>query len=474
MHADGSNVVLLTVDCFRYDRCGFTGHHRHTTPFLDELASESVVFDSAYASGPDTSESFPGILAGRLSRDCAYVESPTRKALPDDADTVASHFRENGYETLAVISNPQLTRRRNFDAGFDHFENLRVPEQNESTDEPTTERDADNPLLRRLSVGQRLYDFRRRMKRLDSLPFYYKAPVVALREYQYRTDWPTVPGEEIVSRAETALADASTPFFLWVHLMDLHGPIHPDTVREGGLCTAGPRTQFGWDADRMADIEDPRCELRYDSALRYVDSQIERFVDGLRSAGHWDDTALVVTGDHGEALHDRGQYGHPHHYLYDDLLHVPVVVRDPSTDRGVDRTDRPFSLAWMHQLLSELAELPDAPVPESSDSNPFEEDDTGPILADSISPEGHTVSVRDDGHKAIVHSDPDSGSDEGVEIYHTDIDRGERRDVAPTYPGSSLESRATQLTVQPTALPELGAEMSDQVEDRLKELGYMN
>ena len=61
------NVVLVTVDCLRQDRVGIYGHHRDTT--LDALGREGFVFDDAYATGPVTTESIPGILAGRLSRD---------------------------------------------------------------------------------------------------------------------------------------------------------------------------------------------------------------------------------------------------------------------------------------------------------------------------------------------------------------------------------------------------------------------
>ena len=46
-----TNVVLLTVDCLRYDRCGFNGYYRNTTPVLDRLAEESYLFDRAYAPG---------------------------------------------------------------------------------------------------------------------------------------------------------------------------------------------------------------------------------------------------------------------------------------------------------------------------------------------------------------------------------------------------------------------------------------
>jgi len=285
---------------------------------------------------------------------------------------------------------------------------------------------------------------------------------------------PTIAGERILDRAETALENTSSPFFFWTHLMDLHGPLHPDTVRKGGLCTASPRTQFSWDADRMADIEEPRCELRYDSALRYVDSQIERFVGHLRSEGLWDDTSLVVTGDHGEALHDRGQYGHPHHYLYDDLLHVPLVVRDPTDEKQPSRTDRPFSLAWTHQLLSALAGVSEASLPESGDDGPFERVEVEALVSDSISPKRHSIAARENGYKTIIHSDSGSEIDFEGQLFETIVDRGERRNLAGEYPSHWLKERADELTVAPSSLHELGAEMSEDVEDRLKELGYMS
>jgi len=87
---DRPNVVLLTIDCLRYDRCGFNDHDQDTTPTLNGLAQEAAIFDAAVAPGPRTSESVPGILAGVLSADCAYYDDLPYKAIPSGTSTAVS------------------------------------------------------------------------------------------------------------------------------------------------------------------------------------------------------------------------------------------------------------------------------------------------------------------------------------------------------------------------------------------------
>ena len=59
------SLLLITVDCFRADHAGFLGYERPTTPFLDSLARESVVFSNAIVAGAPTYFSFPSIMASR-------------------------------------------------------------------------------------------------------------------------------------------------------------------------------------------------------------------------------------------------------------------------------------------------------------------------------------------------------------------------------------------------------------------------
>jgi choline-sulfatase len=262
------NVVLLTVDCLRYDRCGFNGSDKDTTPALDELATEAVVFDNAIASGPRTAESVPGILSGRLSSETAYLSEPSYKALPGDAETLATWLSRAGYRTVATVSNPQLTARRNFDSGFDSFVNLRVPDGEVPVEGPDGEPSESTGTPRPLrNFGHRV------LRTSREIPLPVDPGVVGTvgyRAVQKRRRWPTVDGETVISASIDRLpTESDGPFFAWTHLNDPHSPLHPDRVRAGGLFDGSDFQQFRADARRV------RHEL----------SPIRRFTDRAISLG---------------------------------------------------------------------------------------------------------------------------------------------------------------------------------------------
>jgi len=470
------NVVLVTVDCLRQDRCGIYGHHRDTTPTLDSLGRKGFVFDNAYATGPVTTESFPGILAGRLSADCIAADNLYQKRLPDGEPTVASHLRDGGWSTAAVITNPRIGPHVASDRGFETFENLRQPSGN-STDDNS----GSTSIVPDLDVGHRLYRLRERMRELDGIPFRYELPFLAYRSYQYLSEWPSVRGERVVDGSLDTLDDLTGPFFAWTHLMDVHGPIHPQTALDGGFTDRGRLSQFRSHARRVSNAPDAQTGLRYDSAVRYVDAQIARIVDQLKSSGRWDETILVVTADHGEALHDRGVYAHPQHYTYDELLNVPLVVRVPEHDGR--RVDTPFSLGWIHELLADLTDAPalDAPLSSPYEGKlPIEEpsgDTQATLLADSISPRGHSVVVRRGSTKHVVQTheltDATSPDVQPTGTYHLCRDPKER--IRADAVNSELRQRAEDLVTAPDELragTDDDSSVTEATKDRLRQLGY--
>ena len=172
-------------------------------------------------------------------------------------------------------------------------------------------------------------------------------------------EWPTDRGETVVDRFTAELTDAADeqPFFAWTHLMDLHAPIHPALTTRDGSTARGLGRYLLADTVRASDGQPTRYSRLYDKALRYTDTQIGRVVDTLRSAGVWNDTVLIVTSDHGEAMGERGVNGHRNHYPYDELLYVPLLVRVPDSDEDGDRIDVPFSLSWLHELTAEVLDI---------------------------------------------------------------------------------------------------------------------
>ena len=467
------NVLLVTIDCLRRDRCGIYGHHRDTTPTLDSLGREGFVFDNAYATGPVTTESFPGILAGRLSAQTVAGDNLYQKCLPEGAPTIASHLRDEGWDTTAVISNPRIGEHTGADRGFESFQNLRNAGGGSSDDSGGSA----PGLLPDFEVGERLYQLRERMRDLDSLPYRYEVPFLAFRYYQYFSGWPSVRGETVVDEFLDALSDCSSPFFGWTHLMDVHGPLHPKTVAEGGMSDGGTFTQFRSHARRVSNLHDSRTEPRYDSTVRYVDAQLGRIVDWLKSNDLWDETALVVTADHGDALYDRGIYGHPQHYMYDELLSVPLVVRVPG--RGGRKITHPFSLGWLHEVVTELCEFDafDAPLRSSYGSH-LEPDTMADdiLLADSIDQQGHSIVARQGVLKYVAQTG-ELADTRRIRVgpsgyYRLDRDPKERRPTDESY--DELERAALDVRVEPDELREQtqSSSIGDATLDQLKQLGY--
>lgn len=436
---------------------------------MDALGRDGFVFDRAMATGPVTTESFPGILAGRLSADTVAGSTLFQKSLPEDAPTIAGQLESAGYDTVGVISNPRIGSHVGTDRGFETFRNLRTGGETDDEGESDTIRSA-------LQIGDRLYRLRERLRDLESVPYRYELPFLGFRTYQYLTGWPSVRGEEVIDSFIAELTETSGPFFGWTHLMDVHGPIHPQTVIDGGLMDAGPLAQFRSHARRASNVHDPATQTRYDSAVRYVDTQLQRLVDWLRDANLYEETALVVTADHGEALYDRGIYGHPQHYTYEELLGVPLVVRVPGRDG--DRIERPMSLGWLHELIAELAGVGemDAPLTSEDSRHLSPEASHEPLLlADSISPQGHSVVARSGDVKYVVQTDDLSGSDDPTVqptgTYRLADDPAER--VQSDRDDSSLVREANRRRIDPEELRQSSAgPVSAATKDRLKQLGY--
>src|SRR5580700_625868 len=115
------SLILVTVDCLRADHVGFLGYSRPVTPFLDSLASNTIVFSNAIVAGAPTYFSFPAILASRyplaLGRDVLGIA-------PNEP-TLASVLHKTGYATAAFVAgNPYLGRRFGYDQGFDAFQDF--------------------------------------------------------------------------------------------------------------------------------------------------------------------------------------------------------------------------------------------------------------------------------------------------------------------------------------------------------------
>ncbi|MCB9850273.1 MAG: sulfatase-like hydrolase/transferase [Phycisphaerales bacterium] len=298
-----SNVVIICIDTLRADHLSLYGYERTTSPNIDAFARDARVFDRAYSTTPFTTPSVMSMLTGL--NPYRHGVRVLWKPLDDRVVTVADWLRGAGYQTAAIVSNlvlcddaSGLARR------FDHYD--------AEVDEPEPNR----PKM-----------FERRAERTTDTALQWLS----------------------------SHRDPQKPFFLWVHYIDPHGPyrVHDDV--------ADPFTHEGRapvDAKRVADyVADPNVTDmldyvdRYDEEIRYADREVGRLLDAL---GKLDDTAIIITADHGEYLLERDDFAFCHGYGVDDAVtHIPLIVRHTSLPAAREAT--PVSLADVAPTVLSLA-----------------------------------------------------------------------------------------------------------------------
>jgi arylsulfatase A-like enzyme len=240
------DVVVIVIDTLRADRLPFHGGPAETAPFLDQLASQSLVFDNAFSTSSWTAPATASIFTGLYPNQHGVVqglvvgldlqaarEGYSLNRIPDDLATLPVAMKELGYRTFGASANPNVDTRLGFERGFDHF----IPF------DPASGKSADH-LTRK---------------------------VLAWRD-ELRGDG---------------------PFFLYVHFADPHGPYrrHAEWVRND---VPRPRNAL----DDMA---------AYDSEIRFTDEHIRRLLDGIQAGRR---RIVIVTADHGQEFLDHGHRGH--------------------------------------------------------------------------------------------------------------------------------------------------------------------
>jgi arylsulfatase A-like enzyme len=302
------NVLLITYDSLRYDTW------KQMQPSLvsgPKLERAGVSFEQAFATGPGTTPSFPGMLSGTLP-----LSYDGLGPLTDSRPRVAMELRERGFKTAGFHSNPFLSTHFNYDVGFDEFKDYQNPMMGVATKIFPRGIEINNPKLERIDDVINL---------TGVLKSAYRRVSGKARPY--------VSADVITDDAVAWLEETDSPFFCWAHYMDVHHPCYPP---------AEYRERFGVehidvetvsdlysmlldDATTLSDEQINEMRALYRAAIVYVDSQIDRLIQTLKSTGKFENTLVVLTSDHGELFGEYGKYGKPER-MYDELVQVPLVV----------------------------------------------------------------------------------------------------------------------------------------------------
>ena len=280
------NIIFFGIDSLRADHMSLYGYPRLTTPHMDRFAQGGAFFDRTYSAYIPTTPAYTSMFTGMDLFSHQVVALRHKGGLRPEVKTLAEVLRENGYTTTCVGFRGNPASR-----GFDSY--------------------IDFPGWGSWNEG--------RSPKAENLN------KVAIPELD-------------------RLTKAKEPFLLFLRHMDPHAPYLPPAPYErafyhGNECdpknkSMQPVMTFKPFCDFFASWMPPGISdkdyviAQYDGAVAYMDAAIATIFTALEAKGILDESIVVINSDHGETLYDHECY-FDHHSMYDQTLHVPLILRYP-------------------------------------------------------------------------------------------------------------------------------------------------
>ena len=280
------NLVIFGIDSLRADHMSCYGYHRLTTPYIDKVAREGILFENAYSPYIPTTPGYTTMLSGMDVMSHQVVSLRPKGPLDPSIRLLPEILREKGYVSACVGFNGKFYR------GFDRYENYKAW----------------------FNWEEYLEDGGRKAENLN---------------------------EKALPLLESM---ADKPFFLFLRHMDPHSPYLPPPpfmriFYEGNekdpskhslepVFAFKPFAEFfkSWMPPGVTDAD--YIVALYDASLAYMDACIQHILTRLEELDLMEKTLIIVTSDHGESLMEHECY-FDHHGLYEPTLHVPLIYRCP-------------------------------------------------------------------------------------------------------------------------------------------------
>lgn len=303
------NVVMYLEDALRGDRLSYAGHFRETSPVKDALAREGIVFLNAFSQATKTRPSVPSFMTS-LPPTATGVWSFYDR-LDESYVTLAEVLQRQGFATGSFVQNGNAGPWAGLHQGFDSI--------------------VDHELLGKRSEA--------------------------------------AVGDRVTAWLER---HADRNFFLYIHLVDPHGPYDPPPPYDRWY----RETPSDRDPQQRRDDLDPEWVkeptkqgrgLLYDGEVQHNDGVFGRFVESLKDLGVYENTLLIFLSDHGEYLGEQGRWEHVPPGLT-PVVRVPLMMVHPDRLPGNVRVDETVQLMDVMPTVLELAQVETSDLALAGDS----------------------------------------------------------------------------------------------------------
>lgn len=291
------NIILIVVDALRADHLGCYGYHRDTSPTIDSLAVNGVLWEDFQAQSSWTLPTVTSIFTGLNVREHgAGRRNGIVYGMSPELSTIPLLLNRAGYTCAGIFNVYLLSEQFGFNRGFDSFScNWLGHGQAE------------------VSVNQAI-------------------------------DW-------------IQTTNTNQPFFLTLHLFDVHDPYDPPAPFDTYYTPFGAEGITWWPflesgaPDHPEEYKEHLMGL-YDGEIAWTDSQINRLFQHLRTSGLSENTVVILTADHGEEFLEHNGFGHGK-TMYQEVVRVPLIISGSDIDSGV----RYSSLRAQIDILPTILEL---------------------------------------------------------------------------------------------------------------------
>ena len=419
------DIVLVSIDSLRPDHLGCYGYPKPTSPTLDRLASEGVRCEVAVSTTSWTLPAHAAMLTGLFDSAHGVVDNGLR--LPAARTTLAEALAHSGWKTAGFFGGPYLDPAFGFGQGFERYESCMSPRVESSHEDVTGPRTVE--------AVERWLD-------------------------------------------ETVEPGAAEPFFLFLHLWDVHYDYRPPAEYVENFDPGYDGTLDASDLPHNAAIAadmSPR-DLRhllalYDGEIRFTDENLGKILDAIDRKGRLRDALVIVTADHGEEFFEHGGKGHQK-TLFDEVVRVPCIVRWPGhLPRGAVVRD-PVRIVDLAPTILSLAGASDRPPMQGRDVSPLLRGESmapAPALMELLVDRNDIRGLRTDREKLI------SWRHAGKSFLY-DLVRDPRELEPIPEPSPRLESSLAELRQLLERCADLGGPAAERLEvapDLVRRLGVL-
>lgn len=472
------NVVLILIDTARADHFSTYGYERQTTPEVDRIASDAILFERAISTANWTVPAHASILTGTPAS--VHGADGQHMTLGPTLTTLPEILGRHGYLTIGMTNNPLFSHLTGMTRGFGRFE-----------DHWRSEGIKPVLLLQRIVEGI--------LAKWRAGKNYGGADYTLPRLLKWIDRTRSEPGPDGRPR----------PFFAFVNLLEPHTRLayhkgftdlfmtDQDTV---GDLIRTPQTgfQLARIPESRKEVDFRRYEILYDGEIRFADHYIGKFVEGLDRRGLLDQTLLIITSDHGTGMGEHGMFSHGHG-VYQEVAWIPLILRPPESEQHGVRVHEPVVLSDLFETILTFSGVQEPLTGAASRSRNLldlsshppgwevvVEETTNDMfngIARKLKPDLDLSSLPNQRRKAIYKGDLKyilNVDGQSEELYKLASDPGERDNLAEKRP-SDRKRLSQELNAWVEGLPsedtdvasKAGSEPDAETKKALRSLGYI-